>query len=70
MHHRNIPQAFPELGYMPEPLRDLILWHRGVRVPPSVGGVRGVQPGRFASARCFASGAARPSTRATTFSWA
>jgi CRP-like cAMP-binding protein len=47
---RNIPQAFPELGYMPEPLRDLILWHRGVRVPPALGGVLADQQGLFASA--------------------
>ena len=47
---RNIPQAFPELGFMPEPLRDLILWHRGVRVPPALGGVLADQQGLFASA--------------------
>jgi CRP-like cAMP-binding protein len=47
---RNIPAAFPELGFMPEPLRDLILWHRGVRVPPALGGVLADQQGLFASA--------------------
>jgi CRP-like cAMP-binding protein len=47
---RNIPEAFPELGFMPEPLRDLILWHRGVRVPPALGGVLADQQGLFASA--------------------
>jgi len=47
---RNIPRAFPELGYMPESLRDLILWHRGVRVPPALGGVLADQQGLFASA--------------------
>jgi len=47
---RNIPRAFPELGFMPEPLRDLILWHRGVRVPPALGGVLADQQGLFASA--------------------
>jgi hypothetical protein len=47
---RNIPSAFPELGFMPEPLRDLILWHRGVRVPPALGGVLADQQGLFASA--------------------
>jgi len=47
---RNIPQAFPELTFMPEPLRDLILWHRGVRVPPALGGVLADQQGLFASA--------------------
>jgi CRP-like cAMP-binding protein len=47
---RNIPQAFPELGFMPESLRDLILWHRGVRIPPALGGVLADQQGLFASA--------------------
>jgi CRP-like cAMP-binding protein len=47
---RNIPEAFPELGFMPEQLRDLILWHRGVRVPPALGGVLADQQGLFASA--------------------
>jgi len=47
---RNIPRAFPELGFMPGSLRDLILWHRGVRVPPALGGVLADQQGLFASA--------------------
>jgi CRP-like cAMP-binding protein len=47
---RNIPQAFPELGFMPESLRELILWHRGVRVPPALGGVLADQQGLFAAA--------------------
>jgi CRP-like cAMP-binding protein len=47
---RNIPRAFPELGYVPDPLRDLVLWHRGVRVPPALGGVLADQQGLFASA--------------------
>jgi CRP-like cAMP-binding protein len=47
---RNIPSAFPELGFMPESLRDLILWHRGVRVPPALGGVLADQQGLFAAA--------------------
>ena len=47
---RNIPSAFPELDFMPESLRDLILWHRGVRVPPALGGVLADQQGLFASA--------------------
>jgi CRP-like cAMP-binding protein len=47
---RNIPEAFPELGFMPGPLRDLILWHRGVRIPPALGGVLADQQGLFASA--------------------
>jgi CRP-like cAMP-binding protein len=47
---RNVPSAFPELAFMPEPLRDLILWHRGVRVPPALGGVLADQQGLFASA--------------------
>jgi CRP-like cAMP-binding protein len=47
---RNIPRAFPELGFLPASLRDLILWHRGVRVPPALGGVLADQQGLFASA--------------------
>ena len=55
---RQTGAAFPELGYLPRPARDLVLWHRRarphsvpiVRVPKVVAGLMLGQDGLFAAA--------------------
>jgi CRP-like cAMP-binding protein len=52
---RSTPAAFPELGFLPEQVRELVLWHRqgslGVaRVPGPLARVLGDQDGLFQSA--------------------
>jgi CRP-like cAMP-binding protein len=55
---RQMSVAFPELGYLPGPARDLVLWHRRarlnsipiLRVPKVVARLMGDQDGLFAAA--------------------
>jgi CRP-like cAMP-binding protein len=55
---RQTPAAFPELGYLPAPSRELVLWHRrerrearlGPRVPKAVAALMRNQEGLFPAA--------------------
>lgn len=55
---RSTPAAFPELGFLPDPVREFVLWHRqgslgaerALRVPGPIARLFGDQDGLFASA--------------------